>query len=122
MGTHPANLALRFVLELATLGILGWWGYRVGDGAVRWMLAFGLPLVAAMLWGVFAVPDDPSRSGKTVVVTAGWVRLLGELAFFGAAVAALLHQGVRAYGLGLAAVVVLHYLASYDRVAWLLRH
>ncbi|MGF1469042.1 MAG: DUF2568 domain-containing protein [Sandaracinaceae bacterium] len=80
-----------------------------------------LPLGAAILWVVFAVPGDPSRSGETVVTTPGWVRLLLELSLFGAAVVALVDLDARRSALALGAVVVLHYGMSYDRVLWLLR-
>ncbi len=121
MGAHPVNLALRFALELAALAAMGYGGYhldpRVG---VRWGLAIGLPLVAAVLWGVFAVPGDPSRSGDTVVATPGWLRLVLELAIFGAATWALAHTGARGSSAALGGLTLLHYAASYDRVWWLL--
>ena len=122
MGSHPVNLGLRFVLEVVALGTFGWWGFGVSHPVLRWVAMLGLPLLAAGLWVTFAVPDDPSRSGKTVVVTAGWIRLLGELGFFAAAVAALAHRGHDMWSFGVGVVVVLHYALSYDRVAWLLRH
>ncbi len=121
VGTHPANLALRFALELIALGAFGWWGFGV-DHPIRWVLMLALPMFAAALWVTFAVPNDPSRSGKTVVVTPGWLRLVGELAFFGVAVAALAHRGASTWALGVGITVVLHYGLSYDRVAWLVRH
>jgi len=122
VGTHPANLALRFVLELVALGTFGWWGFDVAHPVLRWVLMPALPMLAAALWVTFAVPGDPSRSGKTVVVTRGGVRLIGELAFFAAASGALAHRGESTLALAVAAVVVVHYALSYDRVAWLLRH
>ncbi|MES9504934.1 YrdB family protein [Streptomyces sp. NPDC000609] len=52
-----ANELLAFVVELAALGALGWWGSVVGDGVVfRLMLAVGAPVVAAVVWGLFAAP------------------------------------------------------------------
>jgi hypothetical protein len=121
VGSHPANLLLRFVLELAALATFAWWGYRLDHLIFRWVLAVALPIAAAALWAVFAVPGDPSRSGRTVVATAGRLRLLGELAFFGAAVAALWHRCESILAVTLGAAVLLHHAASYDRIAWLLR-
>lgn len=118
VGGHPLNLALRFALELAMLGALGLWGYRRG-GAWGWVLAAALPLTAAILWGVFAVPDDPSRSGKTVVATPGVLRLLLELSLFAGAALALWHVRHPILAGSLGATVLVHYALSYDRVAWL---
>ncbi len=75
MGSHSLNLALRFLLELAALGAMGYWGWTQHEGPVRWRWAIGLPLVAAVLWGTFAVPNDPSRSGQAPVPIPGILRL-----------------------------------------------
>ena len=64
MGSHPLNLTLRFLLELAALIGFGYWGWGAAAGPLRWLLALGLPLLAAVLWGTFAVPDDPSDTHK----------------------------------------------------------
>lgn len=121
MGSHPTNLLLRFCLELAALGAYGWWGYQVDHPLWRWVLMIAVPGTAALLWVTFAVTDDPSRSGKTVIETPGWARLLLELCFFGGAVAALYHRGATTSALGTGALVVVHYALSYDRVGWLLK-
>ena len=63
MGSHPINLALRFLLELSALFAMGVWGWRYSEGWLRFVLALSIPIIAAVLWGTFAVPDDPSRSG-----------------------------------------------------------
>jgi hypothetical protein len=64
LGSNPINLAVRFILEIIGLVALGWWGWNQADGIARFALALGIPLLAAALWGTFAVPDDPSRSGN----------------------------------------------------------
>ena len=56
MGSQPINLALRFLLELAALGAVAYWGWAQHDGLESWLWASGLPLIAAVLWGTFAVP------------------------------------------------------------------
>ena len=86
MAYHPINLAVRLLLEFAALAAMAYWGWRQADGVLRFVLAIGIPLVAAALWGTFAVPDDPSRSGKAPVPVSGIVRLALELAFFAFAV------------------------------------
>ena len=120
MGSHPVNLAIRFLLEVACLAALGYWGWRQGPGPLRWILAIGLPIIAAVLWGTFAVPNDPSRSGTAPVPVPGVVRLLLELAFFAVGTWVLYQTGRPQLGLIFGAIVVVHYLASYDRVVWLI--
>lgn len=121
MGSHPVNLAIRFLLELVGLVALGWAGWLIGKGVYGYVLAVGFPLIAACLWGVFAVPDDPSRSDSAVVAIPGILRLLLELGFFAAATWSLLAVGAVKIGWIYAAVVLLHYIASYDRVIWLMK-
>jgi hypothetical protein len=121
MGSHPLNLALRFALELTALGGMGMWASRSVQGGARYLLALLVPLAAACVWGVFAVPGDPSRSGRAPVPVPGAVRLCLELAFFTFGAWTLSRTGRPAWGLSLAAVTVLHYALSYDRVRWLLQ-
>jgi hypothetical protein len=121
MGFHPANLAIRFLLELSALAAMAFWGWQQSDDPERYAFALLVPLVAAAAWGVFAVPGDRSRSGKAPVVVPGAVRLGVEAAFFAFAVFALYKVGSKPFSAILAAAVSVHYAASYDRVAWLLR-
>ncbi len=74
-----ANLALRFALEVTALIGFGLAAWDVASGPWRWLLVVGVPLLAATIWGTFAVP-----------------------------------AGV------LAALLVLHYAISRDRIVWLL--
>ena len=119
-GSHPANLALRFLLELVALFALGWWGWSLTDNWLRFALAILFSLVAATIWGTFAVPDDPSRSGEAPVVVRGWIRLGLELIVFGTAVIGLASVGRGSFAIVFMVVVVAHYLLSIDRIRWLL--
>ena len=121
MAYHPLNLALRFILELAALFAMGYWGWTQHDGLARYLYAIGLPLISAVIWGTFAVPDDPSRSGKAPVPVPGALRLILELAFFALAVLALFAAGRETWGAILGIAAVLHYLISYDRILWLIK-
>jgi hypothetical protein len=67
MASNPINLALRFVLELAAWAASGVWGWHQGTGALRVVLALGIPLVEMVLWGTFRVPEDASSSGRASV-------------------------------------------------------
>jgi hypothetical protein len=121
MSSNPINLAVRFLLELSALLAIGFWGWRQGEGSFRFVLAIGLPLIAAVLWGTFAVPDDPSRSGKAPVPVPGIVRLVLELAFFAFATWALYNAGATQLSWLLGGVTLVHYILSYDRLWWLIR-
>ena len=121
MGSHPLNLVLRFLLEIAALVAIGYWGFSQHAGIWRFVIGLGGPLIAAVLWGTFAVPDDPSRSGRAPVPVPGVVRLAFELAVFAFAAWALYDVGRPVLGLILAVVVIVHYLLSYDRITWLVR-
>jgi hypothetical protein len=118
---NPANLALRFFLELAALGALAWWGWAQTDSWWRAPLAIGVVLLAAIVWGTFAVPDDPSRGGSGLVHIPGIARLGLELLIFGGAAYALRELGRPNLAAVFAFVVVAHYAWSYERVAWLMR-
>lgn len=120
MGSDPINLAVRFILELSALVSTGLWGWKYGDGWTRLALALGIPIVLAIIWGTFNVPDDPSRSGTAPIVTPGLIRLVIELGIFGFAVWALFDMGFMKMSLILALAVLLHYMVSYDRILWLL--
>ena len=118
---HPINLAVRFLLELAAIFIVGYWGYNLAGDGTRILLAILFPLLFAVLWGIFAVRGDPSRSGKTVVQTPGIIRLLLELGLFGAAAWMMLDLDYSWIALIFGSAVVIHYFLSFDRIAWLLK-
>ncbi|MEX2589653.1 MAG: YrdB family protein, partial [Chitinophagales bacterium] len=98
----------------------GMWGWRQSEGWLRYALAIGIPLVLALIWGMFAVPNDSSRSGAAPIVTPGLVRLLIELCFFALASWSLYDMGMTKVGLAFGLIVILHYTISYDRILWLL--
>jgi hypothetical protein len=118
MSQSPLNLAFRFTLEMAALYSIGYWGWTRHDGPWRYLLAFGLPVVAAALWGTFRVPGD---GGAPRVRVSGVVRLLLEAMFFGAAAWGLFDAGAVRTGLLFSGLVLFHYIISYDRIGWLLR-
>ena len=120
MGSHPLNLALRFILELAALGSLGLWGWKLTDSGWRYLWVIIFPIFLAALWGTFAVPDDPSRSGNAPINIPGLVRLILELSCFGVATLALYPLENKSLSWALGISVILHYAISYDRIQWLL--
>lgn len=118
---HQVNGAVRFLLELGAITTFAVWGFHQGETITGIILAIALPLGFALLWGIFAVKDDPSRSGKTVVPTPGVIRLILELGLFAGAAWMQLDLGHLLLGWIFCAVVVLHYLVSFARITWLLK-
>jgi len=55
------NLGVKFLLELAALAAFGLLGASITDGAPAVLLAIGLPVAAAVLWGTFAAPKARHR-------------------------------------------------------------
>jgi hypothetical protein len=79
-------LVVRFVLELAALAALGYWGFTTGgDTLTKIVLGLGAPLLAAVLWGLFVSPK--ARFGNEVL------RAVVETVVFGGAVLALAAAG-----------------------------
>lgn len=51
------DLAAVFLLELCMLAALGYWGVEQGNGAIiKVILGIGAPVLAAIVWGMFAAP------------------------------------------------------------------
>jgi hypothetical protein len=113
------NLALRFILELAALTGLAVAAWKLGSGPVRWIGVVLVPLTAAIIWAVFNVLDDPSRSGAAPVEVNGWARLALELAILGGGAAAVAFAARPQLGIVFGLAILGHYLASLDRIQWL---
>lgn len=76
-----ANELLAFLLELAALGCLAWWGFSTGDGWLpHLLLGVGTPLLAVVLWGLFAAPKARLRPGLPLVLLVKAVVLGGGAA------------------------------------------
>ncbi len=116
----PWNLALRFGLELAALGGLALAGWHLASGPARVFTVVAVPVVAAVLWGVFNVRDDPSRSGSAPVEVTGLSRLAVELIILGGGMAGFAIAGFTGLAAVIAALTIVHYVASRRRVAWLI--
>jgi hypothetical protein len=98
-------LTVAFLSELAALGALALWGWSApGPTAVRILLAVAAPLVAAVLWGLFAAPNA-TRGGPALTLAV-------KVAVFGAGTLALLATGHPWLALTLAAAALLSSLLS----------
>ena len=118
---QSANLALRFFLEISALGGFGALAWKSTEGMWRYLAIIVVLGILMALWGVFAVPNDPSRSGAAPFPVSGLMRLFLELAIlFGGAFA--YHQsGYSIASIGLIVLVIVHYALSGQRIAWLLQ-
>lgn len=97
---RTASASLRFLLELAGLAAVAYWGVTVGDGLLQQVaLAVGAVVLLAGVWGVFVAPKAVRRLGDPA-------RLAVELLVFAAAVAALIAVGQVVVGVALAGAVV----------------
>lgn len=97
-----ANLVLSFLLELWMLAALGAWGFATGtDLLSRLLLGLGVPLLAAVLWGIFLAPKSTRR-------LRGLPLELLKLSIYGLAVAALYAIGQPVLALILALTVILN--------------
>jgi hypothetical protein len=76
------NEVLALVLELAALAILCWWGFATGTGVTAFAPGIGAPLVAAVIWGLFAAPKARFSLPRPAVVAV-------KVLVFGAAAVAL---------------------------------
>jgi len=121
LGSHPINLTIRFLLELTALIAIGIWGWNLNDNWLGFVLAPGIPIIVAAIWGIFAVPDDPSRSGKALIAIPGIVRLLIELAIFAFATLSIYDFGFTGLSCIFGSIIAIHYIVSYDRIIWLIK-
>jgi hypothetical protein len=69
-------LTIRFLSEIAALVAVGWWGYHV-----HLALAFALPLIVAVVWGLFVAPRAKTR------LRDPWRFLVESLVWIGATAA-----------------------------------
>jgi hypothetical protein len=118
MANNPVVLLVRFLLEIAVLFALGYWGWALHTGLARALLTVGLPIFAAIVWGVFRTPGYP---GNAPVPVPGPLRLALEVLVFGAGVWAFSAADRPTWAWVFATIIVIHYLISYDYVIALLR-
>ncbi|MET8102175.1 YrdB family protein [Streptomyces sp. NPDC005236] len=76
-----ANELLAFVVEIVALACLGWWGFTTGHSQMlHVLLGVGTPLLAIVLWSLFAAPKARLRPGLPVVLVVKAVVLGGGAA------------------------------------------
>jgi hypothetical protein len=102
-----ANLALKFLLELAALAALATTGLSLDASLlVRLVVAVLLPVAAAVVWGRWCAPRSPTRLTTAPRLVVELVVLLGSalgLALVGDTVLAVILAGLVVVNLGLLA-------------------
>jgi hypothetical protein len=81
------NLLVRFLLELCMLAAVGYWGFKTQSSwALKVLLGIGVPVLIAVLWGLFVAP-------KAAYPLQGLSRLALEVVLFGVGAFALFASG-----------------------------
>lgn len=81
------NLAVRFLLELCMLAAVGYWGFETQSGwAMKLILGIGLPLLIAVIWGLFVAP-------RAIYPLSGIPNLVLALILLGSGAVALFASG-----------------------------
>ncbi|MCU5686520.1 MULTISPECIES: YrdB family protein [Bacillus cereus group] len=96
------NIALRFMLVLYVLGIVGYWEFRVGTiMAIKITLAIILPIIVAVIGALFGAPHAEWEVQSMLHVLLGII-------LFGIGVAALYHLKHPILVSGLAIIIVVN--------------
>ncbi|SRR5215204_1019973 len=97
---RSAALGLRFLVELAMLAALAYWGFTTSDSVLlKILLGLGTPLVAAVLWGLVLSPKAAIRAPAPLLVIL-------EMTLFAAAALALNAAGHPTLAIALAVAAV----------------
>lgn len=103
------NLALAFLLELAVLAALCYFGFTIQPNLpLKIIVGIGLPVVAIVIWALFGAPRSKRR-------LRGLPFLLLQIVFFGSAAVVLFIAGQHLLGIIFALVFVLNTVLAY---AW----
>ncbi|WP_067628261.1 YrdB family protein [Actinomadura latina] len=109
---HALNEGLAFLLEVAAIVALAWWGFTTGGNVfLNIVLGVGTPVAAMVLWGLFAAPRARFKVALPLVLSVKAVVFgAGGLAFYGV--------GHATVAIVFAVIVVLNTtLATLDREA-----
>jgi len=99
---QSANLIVRFLLEIAALFAVGYWGFNTGPTwLTKIILGLGAPLVIGLIWSRLGAPGAATP-------LSGWPRLLLEVAIFGLAALGLAAVHQPSLAIGLAAIFVVN--------------
>jgi hypothetical protein len=92
-GFAAFNLALAFLIELLALGAIAYWGFNASNhNFTRVGLGFGVPVLLAIVWGVFLAPKAARRLSQPALSA-------GKLAVFALSALALAAAGQPAWSI-----------------------
>lgn len=104
-----ANLALAFLWELCLLVAFGYWGFVTGDALwLKLLLGIGLPVLVAVVWGLFMAPKAARRLSRP------WHEV-AEVALFGLGALALFAAGQPTLAILFAVVFAINFVL---RLVW----
>ncbi len=92
-----ANRVLRFLLELAALAAVGYWGLNAGEGALGWVVAIVAVSVVIAVWALFVSPKHTIETSKPVefaIEAAVWLAAGAAIYATGSGALALAFVGV----------------------------
>lgn len=96
------NLAVRFLLELCMLAAVGYWGFKMNSGwLLKILFGIGLPVLIAVLWGMFISPKATYALGSASHLTL-------ELILLASGAAALFASGKPGLGWAYAVVMIVN--------------
>jgi Protein of unknown function (DUF2568). len=99
---HPLNLTVAFLLELAVVAAVGFWGFTLSTTLLlRIVVGIGVSVLMAVLWGLFAAPraNVPLTGAAGVAFQIGW---------FGVGALSLAVAGRTTLAVGLAGVYLVN--------------
>ena len=101
------NLLISFLLEIALLILAGYWGFQQRESVLmKYTLAIALPVVIAILWGIFAAPKSKRRLKNPF-------RTILKLALFSLAVFFSFQTGHSLLAVVLAVVTFMNVIVAY---------
>jgi hypothetical protein len=114
------NLILQFLLEFGALIAIGAWSWNYFEDWKKYFFTILLLILIMAVWGMFTVPNDPSRAKDGMFKVNGIIRLLIELSVFLFGIKALLNIGFANIAFVFSFLVLGHYIVSWRRVNWLI--
>lgn len=109
---HALNEGVAFLFELLALVAISWWGFHIGPNtADHLLLGIGAPLLAIVLWGLFAAPRSAVRTPMAGVLSV-------KIVVFAAAACGLWFTGSHVLAIVFAVLVAVNTtVATLDRNA-----
>ena len=96
------NEAVRFLLEMCILIILGYWGFKMGNSTfMKILLGIGSPVLFAVVWGIFLAPKSTTRLQEP------WL-FFAEIILFGLAAWALYSTGKVSLTIAFGAIYIIN--------------